>query len=354
MTQKEEQFDDQPSVIVLAPETWRQQIQIVLKNAQVHLRFSMQEKSGIVSRLKQLQAEQALNLAAEATHITDANNGVAIVITEDISRVLFTLALHHNEQTELHLWTFDSSQEALAFLVSTVSQLLSKDSLISSSKQHVTSRQDLFHDHQSDQRIWTLNEDKQFISSTTTGKTGILSGSFNPLHFGHQRMREAAMEILESEVVYEMTLRNADKPPLDYLSLSARAAQFSAGELLLTAAPTFREKAELMPGSTFVIGWDTAVRVLDDRFYGAGQLASALEEFATRECAFLVASRRERGSLRRLRDLSIPDRFRDLFTEIPTELFEEDISSTSLREAWLRGESNIGPPLCMMVESHTP
>jgi hypothetical protein len=113
---------------------------------------------------------------------------------------------------------------------------------------------------------------------------------------------------------------------------------------LLTRAPTFGEKAELLPGTIFVIGWDTAFRVLERRFYPGGKLESSLEAIAERECRFLVAARRDEHRLRTLDELTVPARFRDLFSAIPPELFEEDISSTAIREAWLRGDSETGPP----------
>ncbi|MDB4786412.1 hypothetical protein OAK47_02675 [Planctomycetaceae bacterium] len=347
-----DQHHDQSSVIVQAPDTWRKPIQAALENANIQLRYSKPQKSGIASRLKQLQAEQTVTLAAEVAHNTDAM-GAAIVLTEDLPGILVTLAFHHDEQTELHLWSFETSETAMEFLVATVSQITSTNSSIPSDERHVTNRQELFSDLHDKPEFWTLNEDRKFHSSSVLPGTGILSGSFNPLHSGHRKMRKAAAEILGAQVVYEMTLRNADKPPLDYLSLSARAGQFSPGELLLTTVPTFSEKADLLSQSTFIIGWDTALRVLDQRFYAAGELELALEKFADQECRFLVAARRDRGRLQSLDILTIPGKFRDLFAEIPPELFQEDISSTSVRDAWLRGESNIGPPLCMMVETHT-
>ena len=58
------QHHDQSAVIVQAPDTWRKQIQAALENANIQLRYSRQQKSGIVSRLNQLQAEQTVTLAA--------------------------------------------------------------------------------------------------------------------------------------------------------------------------------------------------------------------------------------------------------------------------------------------------
>lgn len=52
--------------------------------------------------------------------------------------------------------------------------------------------------------------------------------------------------------------------------LSQRVAQFtSAGlPLLVTRLPLFTQKAEMVPGSTFVVGYDTAARLLMSRYYG--------------------------------------------------------------------------------------
>lgn len=174
--------------------------------------------------------------------------------------------------------------------------------------------------------------------------SGILSGSFDPLHAGHVKMKQVAEKMLGGQVLYEVTLQNADKPPLDYLSLKIRTQQFAEGQLLLTQAPTFVEKASLFPGATFVLGWDTAVRVLDRRFYPEGQVESSLESILGRGCHFLVAARRAGDQLRKLEDLPVPRRFRELFSPIPSDEFEDDISSSMMREAWLRGESEIGPP----------
>ena len=43
---------------------------------------------------------------------------------------------------------------------------------------------------------------------------GILSGSFNPLHEGHEEMAQASSRMLGKPVVYELSVANADKPPL--------------------------------------------------------------------------------------------------------------------------------------------
>ena len=91
---------------------------------------------------------------------------------------------------------------------------------------------------------------------------GILSGSFNPLHEGHAAMVKTASDMLGKPVVYELSVANADKPPLEVGEVRRRVAQFAgAAPIVLTGVPVFYKKAELLPGCTFIIGVDTAVLI---------------------------------------------------------------------------------------------
>ena len=85
----------------------------------------------------------------------------------------------------------------------------------------------------------------------------------------------------------------------------------------------------------FVVGVDTAERVLQPRFYGgtAGRDAS-LAELAALGGRFLVADRLDGDSLKSLDDLDV-GRFGTLFERLPN--FREDISSTELRSTEIRG-----------------
>ena len=328
-------------VIVQAPIAWKQQIQDSLPDSVRQVVWKESTNEEILSHQHHLQAEDTLALGVRAAHEFQMI-GFAIVVETNLSLML---AMHHDDLTELHVWTLNSDREACDLLRSLSSQINRQQISFNASFSHRVGRMDLFEESQTPCSAWKLDEAQRFLPLTPPSGGGLLSGSFNPLHPGHERMKAAAEEILEQQVDYEMTLRNADKPPLDFLSLAARSSQFTQGDLLLTAVPTFSEKAELFPKSTFVIGWDTAIRVLDRRFYPDGELESALKQFAERECRFLVAARRHRGDLQRLGNLVVPKKFRDLFIEIPPELFEEDISSTAIRNAWLRGDSELGPPL---------
>jgi hypothetical protein len=102
---------------------------------------------------------------------------------------------------------------------------------------------------------------------------------------------------------------------------------------VLTRAPRFVEKARAMPGSVFVLGWDTFVRVLDARYYGdAEAMRAALFEMRELECRFLVGGRVQAGTFRTLSPEDVPGQFASMFEAIPESRFRLDISSTELRE----------------------
>lgn len=166
------------------------------------------------------------------------------------------------------------------------------------------------------------------------GPAVVLPGSFNPLHDGHRQLAAAAREITGLEAVFELAVLNVDKPPLEESEIVRRLAGLKGeGAVALTRTPTFQQKSEIFPGSTFVIGWDTMVRVIDPKYYGDSEVAmlTALAEIWARDCRFLVAGRQVDGSFRTLEDVAIPQGFQPLFRAIPEERFRADVSSTELR-----------------------
>ena len=86
--------------------------------------------------------------------------------------------------------------------------------------------------------------------------------------------------------------------------------------------------------STFVIGADTADRLVAPRYYGDDEVRMhmALEEIANSGGSFLVAVRVDAGRrVRALNDIPVPRRYADLFTEIPEHRFRVDTSSSEIR-----------------------
>jgi nicotinamide mononucleotide (NMN) deamidase PncC len=163
----------------------------------------------------------------------------------------------------------------------------------------------------------------------------LLSGSFNPLHAGHARLAEVASRLLGVPAAFELTVVNADKPALTEEEVRHRLAPFAwLAPVWLTRVPTFVEKAELFPGAVFVVGADTASRIVQPRFYqdSLERMTDALNRVRSLGCRFLVAGRldREQGYVG-LEQLEIPLAFRDLFTGIPEASFRLDLSSTELR-----------------------
>jgi len=158
----------------------------------------------------------------------------------------------------------------------------------------------------------------------------LLPGSFNPLHQGHIELLMAAKQVSLRDGLFELSVTNVDKPPLDITDLERRLlplrGQFGA---VLTCAPTFAEKAELLPGAWFAMGYDTAIRLLSPAYHD--DVPAMLARFQLLDTRFVVAGRLHRGEFQSLEHLDIPGGFEELFIPIPESLFREDISSTEIR-----------------------
>lgn len=162
-----------------------------------------------------------------------------------------------------------------------------------------------------------------------------LPGAFNPVHAGHRKMHSLAQDILDCEVQYELSIKNADKLPLDYFDLNERIDQFEAGELVITNLPYFFLKAKHLgrnQGVTFVIGIDTFARVLEPKFYeGETRLDDVIQYFVTSKTNFLVFGRTVEGKFMTLDDISIPASLLPHCRQVKPSRFQCNIASSTIR-----------------------
>ncbi len=184
--------------------------------------------------------------------------------------------------------------------------------------------------------VWSMPDGKLQIETDIEidqRPGGVLSGSFNPRHTGHSELRDAAERHLGRPVCFELAIHNVDKPPLDFITIEQRRRQFDDVPLALTSAPTFAEKAESLPNTVFIVGVDTAERIVLPRYYASEEhMHAALVRFRELSCRFLVAGRQVDDGFLTLSDLAIPDEFVDLFEELSEAEFRADVSSTDLRQ----------------------
>ena len=165
-------------------------------------------------------------------------------------------------------------------------------------------------------------------------KGGILSGSFNPIHQGHIELSKLASDILGAPVAFEISVTNVDKPPLQADEIKKRVSQFERSEtVILTCAPLFAEKSGIFQNSTFIIGNDTALRLVDPKYYDndVQNMYTSLQKVKDNKCDFLVAGRLQNSEFKTISDMAIPEAFISLFQGIPESQFRMDLSSSELR-----------------------
>eukprot|EP00986_Skeletonema_menzelii_P015731 scaffold12532_cov156-Skeletonema_menzelii.AAC.2 len=159
-------------------------------------------------------------------------------------------------------------------------------------------------------------------------------------------------------VLFEMSVTNADKPPLDPSEVERRVGFFPTLSdmpndwgVILTNAPLFSQKCLLeevlncSPFSdrrmTFVLGTDTFVRIINPKYYNNSveKMIDALVEMKEKGVHFIVGGRLEQtasGSKKFINGeeevKSLPMHVQEMFTLLTEEEFRLDVSSTEIRK----------------------
>jgi nicotinic acid mononucleotide adenylyltransferase len=210
----------------------------------------------------------------------------------------------------------------------------------------------------------------------------VVPGSFNPPHVGHAALANAAKSVyaatttnnnnndkeedVDPSVFFELSMMNADKPPLTPATVVERAHAFFQLDddgllpthwgILLTSAPLFSQKADILrdciadfttssssssrsPQMAFCIGTDTMVRILNPKYYGGSKedMLKAVRDM--KGVHFCVGGRLQQApggdgdekfvtGQEELADL--PRDVQDMFSLVND--FRVDISSTELRK----------------------
>jgi hypothetical protein len=163
----------------------------------------------------------------------------------------------------------------------------------------------------------------------------ILSGSFNPVHDGHMKLLNYSSEKLKMNKYYEISLSNVDKDDIQIEELIKRIKKFNTDEkIIISKSSKFIHKSKIFPKSCFIVGYDTAIRILDPSYLSSGEsLDDLFNALGKNSCTFLVAGRIDAtGSIFENLELNNLDfKYKDYFKIISEKDFRVDVSSTDMR-----------------------
>ncbi len=185
----------------------------------------------------------------------------------------------------------------------------------------------------------SLHVDGKALDDKTnvSGNHLIFPGSFRPIHEGHLKMITIAEEVSGQPVDLEISVRNVDKPPLDFIETVTRfnciQRTVPNHSVWFTRFPLFVDKSAFFKNRTFMMGTDTLIRLGNPVYHGGTEESHQriIKKIVDQGTHFLLFIRKKEGNIEHLDALPIREELKKLCQEIPSEKFLEDISSTELR-----------------------
>ena len=185
-------------------------------------------------------------------------------------------------------------------------------------------------------KLFVDNQPQYYFAEKTTSKFSnslIFPGSFNPFHDGHASMMKEAYKRTKRKIFLEISVTNVDKPPIDYVDINYRVNSITNylmkdselmeifGGIILSNTPTFTKKVWLYPpGVDYLVGGDTAKRILDIKY---GSVIDLMDALMVMNAKFYVTPREGH-------EVYVPIDFKRHFEFLDCSI--PNISSTRIRE----------------------
>jgi hypothetical protein len=136
------------------------------------------------------------------------------------------------------------------------------------------------------------------VSPVIEPRSVIMSGSFNPLHYGHEDLALRATQEApraNGKYYFEIGTVNVDKGPVPAEEMEKRVRYINkkGHSCVLTNALFFDAKSDIFPDCIFAIGFDTYTRVINPKSYPeeTGGLEGMMSRVEANKCEFFVGGR---------------------------------------------------------------